>query len=79
MAKRSAERIPPETSLERYDWSRSRRGRYAARRVKAAKVVLVAPEVYAHFGGPEAINEALRALMQLSHVVAPRPKRRRAA
>lgn len=65
--------------MARYDWSRARRGRYAAKKLKTAKVVLVAPDIYEHFGGAEQINEALRTLVQLSHVVAPRHRRSRAA
>lgn len=79
MTKASTERRPRETALTRYDWSRARRGRYAARKLRTAKVVLVAPDIYEHFGGPERINEALRTLVQLSRVVAPRHRKPRAA
>jgi hypothetical protein len=39
---------PPETSLDRYDWSRARRGRWAGR-LHTAKVVLLRPEIYELF------------------------------
>lgn len=72
-------RTPTKTSLARYDWSRARRGRWAGR-LRAAKVVLLRPEIYELFGSDEAINAALAAVAQLRDmVVVPRRRRARAA
>jgi hypothetical protein len=77
MPKASTKRVPPETSLSRYDWSQARRGRYAKSRLRTAQSVLIHPDVYDHFGSPEAINEALRAIVRLSAVVKPKRRSRR--
>ena len=46
---------PSEASLERYDWSQARRGRWAGR-LRTAHPVLVRPEIYREFGSDEAVN-----------------------
>jgi hypothetical protein len=72
-------RKPPETSLDRYDWSRARRGHWAGR-LRTAKLVLLRPEIYELFGSDEAVNAALAAVAQLRDiVVVPRKRRARAA
>lgn len=71
-------RKPPETSLDRYDWSRTRRGRWAGR-LRTAKVVLLRPEIYELFGSDEAINAALTTIARLRDLVVPRKRRDRAA
>jgi hypothetical protein len=70
-----------EPALCRYDWSRARRGRYAKRRLRTARTILVDPDVYDYFGGADEINEALRTLIRLSAVVraGARTRRTRAA
>ncbi len=56
--------IPPETSLERYDWSKARRGRYASRFPRDTHAVVIAPELWKHFGDAGAVNDALRRLVE---------------
>ena len=65
---------PAETSLERYDWSKARRGRWAGR-VETPRVAFIRPELWDHFGSNEAINEALEALVRLGDAVKPRSRR----
>ena len=55
--------IPPETSLDRYDWSKASRGRYASRFPCDAHAVVIAPELWKHFGDAAAVNDALRVLV----------------
>ena len=71
-------RKPSEASLERYDWQRARRGRWAGR-LRTARSVLIRPEVYAEFGSDDAINAALLAVVRLRHTRKGPPKRRRRA
>jgi len=65
---------PSETSLERYDWSKARRGRWAGK-LGTPRVAFIRPELWEHFGSNEAINEALEALVRLGEAVAPRRRR----
>jgi hypothetical protein len=85
-ASRSRSVRPPEDSMERYDWSRARRGRYASRFPRDAHAVVVDPDLWPYFGDAAAVNDGLRALVQLAALarkVAPkraaRPRRGRAA
>ena len=84
---RDRARIPPEDSLKRYDWSRATRGRYADRFPPEAHAVVIAPDLWPHFGTADAVNDGLRLLVQmaaLARKVSPKKKsraskRRRAA
>ena len=69
---------PAETSLERYDWSRAKRGRWAGR-LRTAKAVLLSPEIYEQFGSDAAVTAALLAVAQLRAAIPPLPKHRRRA
>ena len=42
------------------------RGKYAAKARRSFEVALVEPELFAHFGSSEAINAALRALVDVA-------------
>ena len=81
----SRRRIPPEESLERYDWNRATRGRYASRFPRDAHAVVIASELWPHFDSAESVNEGLRLLVRiaaLAKTLAPRTRRtknRRAA
>lgn len=44
------------------------RGKYAAQYKQGTNLVLLAPDVAAAFPTPEAVNEALRLVMQLSSI-----------
>jgi hypothetical protein len=68
-------RKPAETALERYDWSRARRGHWAGR-LRTPKAVFLRPEIYAAFGSDEAVNAALEAIVA-GHGKARGPVRRR--
>lgn len=59
-------RIPPEDSLERYDWSKATRGRYANRFSQKAHAVVIAPDLWPHFGTADAVNDGLRLLVKMA-------------
>lgn len=65
-----------EASLDRYDWSRARRGHWAGR-LRAPRTVLLSPELYDRFGSDEAIVRTLEAALQFRDTVAPPPRKRR--
>jgi hypothetical protein len=69
-------RRPPETSLDRYDWSKATRGRFAKRFPRDAHAVVIDPALWASFGSAEAVNEALRAAVAVAKVVRPAKARR---
>ncbi|MGH7964431.1 MAG: hypothetical protein ACRERD_21885 [Candidatus Binatia bacterium] len=81
------DRIPPEDSLERYDWSKATRGRYATRFPRGAHAVVIAPDLWPYFGTADAVNDGLQLLVEmaaLARKVKPRKrirlrKRQRAA
>lgn len=68
-----------ETDLSRYDWSKAKRGRHLARARRSLAPVLLDPELVAYFESTEAINAALRAIVDAAHLVKPvKAKARRA-
>jgi hypothetical protein len=70
----------PETSLDRYDWSKATRGRLAKRFPREAHAVVIDPALWPSFGSAEAVNEALRAAVAMAKAVRPaRSRRTRAA
>jgi hypothetical protein len=50
--------------LPEYDFSGGRRGRYAQRYAQGTNVVLLDPDVAAHFPDSVRVNEALRQLLK---------------
>lgn len=68
-------RIPPETSLARYDWTRARRGYYASRFPRMAHVILLSPELYERFGSARAVTEALEIVVRLREIAEKPPAR----
>jgi hypothetical protein len=44
-----------ETDLSRYDWSKSERGKYAARARRSVETISVDKKVLKTLGGPEAL------------------------
>jgi hypothetical protein len=68
--KQSANR---DTMRPEYDFSGGVRGKYVARYRAGTNVVVLAPDVAAAFGTSNAVNRALRALLE----VVPRQGRRR--
>ena len=70
----------PETSLDRYDWSKATRGRLAKRFPRESHAVVIDPALWPSFGSAEAVNEALRAAVAMAKAVRPaRSRRTRAA
>lgn len=69
-----------ETDLSRYDWTKAKRGRLLARARKSLAPVPLDPELVAYFESPEAINAALRAIVDAAQLVKPaKAKTRRPA
>lgn len=64
-ASRDRRRIPPEDSLDRYDWSKAARGRYANLFPQEAHAVVIAPDLWPHFGTADAVNDGLRLLVKM--------------
>lgn len=77
--KKANEKKPPETAIERYDWTKARRGHYASRFPRTAHAVVIDPELYAQYGSADAINAALALLLRLRESLdaLPKPKRGR--
>ena len=61
MSKKSESKTEPEMRDE-YDFSRGKRGKYAARFAKGSNVVVLDPEVAEVFPDAEAVNQALKVL-----------------
>ena len=61
----------------REDFGTMTRGKYADRCRKASNVVVIAPELQKVFPNAQAVNDALRGLMELAKVtgLSPRPTR----
>jgi hypothetical protein len=79
MKKESTRRkpIPPEDALERYDWSKATKGRHAYRFPKKAHAVVIAPELWQHFGTADAVNDGLRVLLKLATLTKARRSHKR--
>ncbi len=70
----------PEGHVGRYDWSRARRGRLAAKAGKASALLrLLEPDLAASFPDSRSVNGALRALLKLQAALPQRRTRRRDA
>jgi hypothetical protein len=67
----------PEVDFSRA--KRLRRGRYAEKARRSFAVALLDPELFARFGSSEAINAALRALVEAADAVKPPARARRGA
>lgn len=69
-----------EADLSRYDWSKAQRGRHLERARRSLAPVFLDPELVAYFESPEAINAALRAIVDAAQLVKPvKTKGRRVA
>ena len=55
---------PDPEMQEEYDFSSGRRGRYAERYAAGTNVILLDPDVAAHFSDSAEVNSALRELLQ---------------
>jgi hypothetical protein len=65
----------PEVDFARM--RRLRRGKYAAKARRSFAVALVEPELFARFGSSEAVNAALRAVLDAAETVKTPTVRRR--
>jgi hypothetical protein len=64
----------PEGDVDRYDWSRARRGRLARKAARASALLrILEPDLAARFPDSRSTNEALRALLTLDEAL---PRRR---
>ena len=63
-----------DTMRPEYDFRRGVRGRYAPRFREGVNVIVLDPDVAEAFGTSEAVNRALRALLEVTP-----PRRRRTA
>lgn len=57
-------------SYQRSDFTRLERGKYAARMADSSNVVLVDPDLAKAFPNEEAVNKALRGLLELADTTA---------
>lgn len=74
MKKKTERLVDRDTMRPEYDFRGGVRGKYVARYRAGTNVVILDPDVAAAFGGSEAVNRALRALLEV--VPARRAKRR---
>jgi hypothetical protein len=58
--------------LAEYDFSKGVRGKHAARYAEGTNVVLLAPDVAKVFTNSDAVNSALRSLIEIAEKVAKR-------
>ncbi len=65
MKKATAPQSDPEM-LDEYDFSQGVRGKYAKRYAAGSNVVVLAPDVAEVFRDSDAVNDALRMLIQIA-------------
>lgn len=65
----------PEESLERYDWSKATRGRYAGKLKISSPMRRLDADLIDAFPNSKAVNEALRAMLALGSVLPALAKR----
>ena len=64
--------VPPEDSIDRYDWSKARRGHHAGRIHLGTQMLRLDDDLGDLFPNSEAVNAALRAIVALGQVL-PKP------
>lgn len=77
MKKRSEKRKGKDALRQEYDFSKLKggvRGKYTARYRAGTNLVLLSPDVAAHFPGERSVNKALRALIQAGRASATRTR-----
>lgn len=78
--KKTERRTLPEGHIDRYDWSKAKRGVLAEKAGKASQLLrILEPELAEHFRDSKSVNEALRALLALDQALPRRRNRRSAA
>ena len=68
--KKTAKRKPDPDMLAEYDFSRGERGKYAKRYAEGTNVVALSPDVAEFFPDSEAVNAALRVLVDIARKTA---------
>lgn len=68
VAKTATEQLP-EDALERYDWSKAHRGRYAGKLKLGTPMRRLDDDLINAFPNSQAVNEALRAVLALGSVL----------
>jgi hypothetical protein len=64
--KKAAKPKPKDDMLKEYDFSKGVRGKYAKRYAEGTNVVVLSPDVAAYFPNSEAVNKALRGLVDIA-------------
>ncbi|HEY4234813.1 MAG TPA: hypothetical protein VGM76_15380 [Lacipirellulaceae bacterium] len=64
--KKAAKPKPKADMLNEYDFSKGVRGKYAKRYSEGTNVVILSPDVAAYFPNSEAVNSALRGLVNIA-------------
>lgn len=75
MKKTSKQVAEPDTMRAEYDIRGGVRGKYVARYRQGTNIVVLDPDVAEAFGTSEAVNRALRALLEVTPRPAPRRRR----
>jgi hypothetical protein len=65
----SSTTVPPESSLDRYDWSKASRGRYAGKLKMGTPMRRLDDDLAELFPNSAAVNAALRAIVALGNVL----------
>ncbi|HJT33900.1 MAG TPA: hypothetical protein VJ783_17780 [Pirellulales bacterium] len=63
--KKASKTKQPVEMLDKYDFSKGVRGRYAKRYAEGTNIVVLAPDVAEVFGDSDSVNDALRALVKI--------------
>ncbi|MEX2316500.1 MAG: hypothetical protein WD669_05060 [Pirellulales bacterium] len=66
MKKKSAKDKSNDEMLVEYDFSKGVRGKYAKRYAEGTNVILLSPDVAEYFPNSNAVNEALRGLVEIA-------------
>lgn len=69
MKKNQAKKPNDDEMRDNYDFSKGVRGKYAKRYAEGTNVVLLAPDVYKVFKNAEAVNNALRGLIDVAEQI----------
>lgn len=79
MKKRSSKKVPQEASLERYDWTRARRGWHAGKLRTGTPIRRLDDDLAEAFPTSAAVNSALRAIVALGKALPVAAKARETA
>jgi hypothetical protein len=64
--KKAPKQVSEDEMLPEYDFSKGVRGKYAKRYAQGTNVVLLAPDVARVFKSSDAVNSALRGLIEIA-------------